>query len=1042
MTKSNPSQSFELKELENLEAMDEEQFIRKNFFYQIECLKVTTDTFGEFSHINYSANEKSKYIRLSEDCDIKNVLTLLRDYWQLETPDLIISVTGGAKDFDIRKTLKESFGKGLMKTATLTRAWIITGGTNSGVMKLVGEAVKDFSTAYGKQRKLITIGIASWAKIRNREQLVRTNNSYATVYNPKSKNGDEIELDVNHTHFFLVDNDINEYKEEINFRAKLEKAVSEKYLSRNFENDSQKIPVVCVVLEGGRGTISTCLSAIENKTPCVIIENSGRAADVLCYAYRKFEKIDQPPFTYENSVRRFFQEYADDVKYDIEEKFKTKFVTLFEMNSEHNSISLDEAILASLRKGGSKDVLQQLRLALAWNVLEIAKEHILNNDIDTKEIQKLFMEAVKICRTEFVSFFLRNYDILANLLNSDEVVLLYRNISRNVFGKNLKGKLTEENIAKELTNLTIHCQQEYYSFDYNNTAKELFVYCIIKNQKQLALLFLDEMENPIAACLIAEVLLKELGLKIDDSEIQKEMENNSSFFGSLAVELLSECYLDDAKKAQLMLVREIAMFNNTTLLTLAKAADNKTFIAHGACKALLDRIWRGIKFLKPKEEELVKWEKIRVDHYMSILENKEKDIILEKLHHLEKMTERLTTAARKSYDGYKIVSVHAKTDTQAKWLNYLQEKNVDFLVPPMKVDHEAVMLLSPREFLRVKVLLHKINLDFKIIHSQVGEDLRNMFKRLDEKKQFDINDYNTLEDINSYLDNQRNNCPSGANCEIEVIGTTHERREIRLFKLTKPGANRRIYWFDSAIHAREWLAPATNLKIFDTMIKQTDADSISLLNKYDFYFVIILNPDGYVYSWNSERFWRKNRSPNPGSICLGTDLNRNNDICWRCDGTSSNPCSDTYGGSAAASELETKAVADTVSKYGSRIVAWNTIHTTAQMILHPYGYTENGICYRADDHDDMFRVANAYADAVENTYQTVWTRGTSCETIYAASGGTDDYVKAHGNVKYSFTPELRGPGFNPSPSAIEPSYQEMWNGIKAMIAEIEAIESE
>lgn len=44
------------------------------------------------------------------------------------------------------------------------------------------------------------------------------------------------------------------------------------------------------------------------------------------------------------------------------------------------------------------------------------------------------------------------------------------------------------------------------------------------------------------------------------------------------------------------------------------------------------------------------------------------------------------------------------------------------------------------------------------------------------------------------------------------------------------------------------------------------------------------------------------------------------------------------------------------------------------------------------------------------------------------------------NIKYSFTPELRGPGFDPSEDAIEPSFQENWNGLVAVVRKIEEIE--
>lgn len=52
--------------------------------------------------------------------------------WQLELPTLLISVHGGLQNFDLQPKLKQVFGKGLIKAAVTTGAWIITGGVNTG----------------------------------------------------------------------------------------------------------------------------------------------------------------------------------------------------------------------------------------------------------------------------------------------------------------------------------------------------------------------------------------------------------------------------------------------------------------------------------------------------------------------------------------------------------------------------------------------------------------------------------------------------------------------------------------------------------------------------------------------------------------------------------------------------------------------------------------------------------------------------------------------------------------------------------------------
>lgn len=47
--------------------------------------------------------------------------------WKLKIPNLVISVTGGALSFYLKPNLKKAFAKGLLKVATSTSAWIITG---------------------------------------------------------------------------------------------------------------------------------------------------------------------------------------------------------------------------------------------------------------------------------------------------------------------------------------------------------------------------------------------------------------------------------------------------------------------------------------------------------------------------------------------------------------------------------------------------------------------------------------------------------------------------------------------------------------------------------------------------------------------------------------------------------------------------------------------------------------------------------------------------------------------------------------------------
>lgn len=73
-----------------------------------------------------------QYIRVSYDTKPDNLLHLMVKDWQLELPTLLISVHGGLQNFDLQPKLKQVFGKGLIKAAVTTGAWIFTGGVNTG----------------------------------------------------------------------------------------------------------------------------------------------------------------------------------------------------------------------------------------------------------------------------------------------------------------------------------------------------------------------------------------------------------------------------------------------------------------------------------------------------------------------------------------------------------------------------------------------------------------------------------------------------------------------------------------------------------------------------------------------------------------------------------------------------------------------------------------------------------------------------------------------------------------------------------------------
>ena len=163
-----------------------------------------------------------------------------------------------------------------------------------------------------------------------------------------------------------------------------------------------------------------------------------------------------------------------------------------------------------------------------------------------------------------------------------------------------------------------------------------------------------------------------------------------------------------------------------------------------------------------------------------------------------------------------------------------------------------------------------------------------------------------------------------------------------------------------------------------------------------------MNPDGYEYSRNYDRMWRKTRSKNPGSSCIGTDANRNWGYKWGGKGASMNPCRDTYRGPYAFSEPETVAVRDFVLARCNNIALYLTFHSYGQMVLFPWAYEPLDHSGEAE----LQRVGQIAATAMGGEYRV----GASAKVLYQSSGITDDWAKGVAGINYTFTIELPDKG--------------------------------
>jgi len=210
---------------------------------------------------------------------------------------------------------------------------------------------------------------------------------------------------------------------------------------------------------------------------------------------------------------------------------------------------------------------------------------------------------------------------------------------------------------------------------------------------------------------------------------------------------------------------------------------------------------------------------------------------------------------------------------------------------------------------------------------------------------------------------------------------------------------------------------------------ETNANVTNLLDNLEFVIVPFTNPDGYAYTWSENRLWRKNREPNSGSSCIGTDLNRNYNSHWGEGGSSSNPCSDTYKGPEPNSAPETQ---NTIAyfKKNAPIIGAIDWHSYSQLILRPWGWTRND----SPDEQLLKSIGDGIRQAVLESGGVPYTSQKSID-LYTTTGTASDWFyddeASATNLGFraaGYTIELRDTGrygFLLPPSEIIPNGEEM-----------------
>lgn len=112
-----------------------------------------------------------------------------------------------------------------------------------------------------------------------------------------------------------------------------------------------------------------------------------------------------------------------------------------------------------------------------------------------------------------------------------------------------------------------------------------------------------------------------------------------------------------------------------------------------------------------------------------------------------------------------------------------------------------------------------------------------------------------------------------------------------------------------------------------------------------------------------------------------------------------------------------------------RVQVYIDYHSYGDLFMYPWGYT---CLQKPSNYETQQAGATDYANALQSVNGLVFETGTVCNTIYQASGGSNDWTYGAANVPYSYACELRGNSFVIPPENIIPSGAENFAGIVAL----------
>ncbi|EDX06105.1 GD10206 [Drosophila simulans] len=358
------------------------------------------------------------------------------------------------------------------------------------------------------------------------------------------------------------------------------------------------------------------------------------------------------------------------------------------------------------------------------------------------------------------------------------------------------------------------------------------------------------------------------------------------------------------------------------------------------------------------------------------------------------------------YDNYRIYNVEFENQEQIELFQKLEEQSdsLTFIGHAREIGQKLSILVAAHRVADIADLLKTYKVKHRV-RQLSGEDRPQSGEVQPESidaSQLDWQHLFHLKTIYEWLDKMAEKYPNRVT--VLDMGSSTQGNAIKGVKLIS-NANNKAIFIESGIHAREWISPAAATYIINQLLTSQDPKVQQLAQNYNWIIFPSVNPDGYKYTFEHDRMWRKNRQL--FGTCRGVDLNRNYPDHWNSTGSSSDPTRYDYAGPSAGSELETKRLIDFIRANADKeqIKTYIALHSYSQMLMFPYGYTKE----RVSNYDDLQEFGKKASAAIKAESGRDYVSGSLFETIYPSSGGSMDWAHSEAGIPIAYTFELRGP---------------------------------